>query len=493
MFGSVLHTLYARIAIVLALIFAVVGIFFVYLMGLSGERYQQEVAQRLNRELATHIVEERLLLEDQDVSKTALKDVFDMMMTINPTLEIYLLDPAGNIRAYSAPPGKVQQKRVNLAPIRAFMAEGQALPILGDDPRHPDVRKIFSVAPIQNGGVLQGYLYIILASEQYTGIAQMLENSYTMQLGTGVLIAGLLFVLVAALLLFALLTRRLRRLAGAMEAFKNNGRPPALAYQRDECRGDEIDRLSASFEAMANRITEQIAKLRQTDALRRELVANVSHDLRTPLASLQGYLETITLKQGRMSEEEKQGYIEIAARHAVHLSELVDDLFELAKLEANEIKPNLEPFALQELVQDVIQKFELKARQHDVQLVQQLERDPPFVLGDVGLIERVLDNLLDNALRHTPRGGTVTVKLIPHDDTVSLEVTDTGCGIAPQDMPHIFERFYVPPEPGGKGTGLGLAIARNIVELHGGVIRASSMLNKGTAFCFELPAYHARA
>lgn len=489
--GSLFHSLYARIAIVLAMIFAVIGFFFIYLMGMSSERYQQEVAQRLNRDLAAQIVKDRLLVKSRKIDNTALDDVFDMMMTINPTLEIYLLDPDGKILDYSAPEGKVQREHVDLAPVNVFLSEDTALPILGDDPRHPERSNIFSVSPIHNGEVLQGYLYIILASEQYTGVAQMLENSYTMQFGTSVLIAGLLFVLFAALLLFALLTRRLRRLSNAMEIFKNSSRTPSLRYQRGANRGDEIDRLSASFEAMANRITDQIAKLRQTDALRRELVANVSHDLRTPLASLQGYLETLTLKGDELSEEEKQSYIEIATRHAVHLGELVDDLFELAKLEANEIKPNLEPFALQELVQDVIQKFELKARQHGIQLVQNLEKDPPFVFGDVGLIERVLDNLLDNALRHTPRGGMVTVMLTPHDDTVSLEVVDTGCGIAPKDMPHIFERFYVPPEPGQKGTGLGLAIARSIVELHGGVIRATSKLNKGTVFSFDLPTYQA--
>jgi hypothetical protein len=267
---------------------------------------------------------------------------------------------------------------------------------------------------------------------------------------------------------------------------------PTSHYRRGARNGDEIDRLVSTFEAMAKRITEQITNLRQTDALRRELVANVSHDLRTPLASLQGYLETLTLKDAELSEEEKRKYIDIATRHAIHLSEMVGDLFELAKLEANEIKPHLEPFALQELVQDVIHKFELKARQHGVYLSQHLEKDPPFVFGDIGLIERVLDNLLDNALRHTPRGGKITVVLTPHDDTVSLKVVDTGCGIAPQDMPHIFDRFYAPAKPGrkgSKGTGLGLAIARHIVELHGGVIRASSKLNKGTAFSFDLPAH----
>jgi two-component system OmpR family sensor kinase len=490
------HTLYARVAIVLAIIFTLIGIFFVHLMGISSERHQQEVTQRLNRDLAEHIVAEKLLFKNQHIDNEALSDIFHMMMVINPKVEIYLLDPNGKVLAYSAPPGVVQRNQIDLGPIRTFLSAENALPILGDDPRHTQQHKIFSVAPVRNGKVLQGYLYIILASEQYTGIAQMLENSYAMQIGTGMLIAGLIFVLFTALILFALLTRRLRRLSTTMETFKRSGRIPALQYQHGSNSGDEIDRLSATFEDMAKRISEQIAKLRQTDALRRELVANVSHDLRTPLASLQGYLETLMLKDAELSEEEKRNYLDVAMKHAIHLSELVGDLFELAKLEANEVKPHLEPFALQELVQDVIHKFELKARQHDVQLSQHLEKDPPYVFGDIGLIERVLDNLLDNALRHTPRGGSVTVVLTPHENTVSLEVIDTGCGIAPQDMPHIFDRFYAPTKSGHsgtEGTGLGLAIARHIVELHGGAIHASSKLHKGTVFTFDLPVHQAAA
>lgn len=484
------NTLYARVAIVLAVIFLIIGIFFLQLMSISSDRHQQEVTQRLNRDLAQHIVAEKLLLKNQKIDEGALADVFHMMMVINPKVEIYLLDKNGKILAFSAPPGVVQRNHIDLGPVRMFLAENKTLPILGDDPRHNQQQKIFSVAPIYDGKVLQGYLYIILASQQYTGIVQMLENSYAMQIGAGMLVAGMIFVLLAALILFALLTRRLRKLASAMENFKQNGRISPLTHHRDIGHGDEIDRLSATFETMANRITEQLAELRQTDALRRELVANVSHDLRTPLASLQGYLETLMLKNAELSKEEKSNYLEIAMKHAMHLNELIGDLFELAKLEANEVKPHLEPFALQELVQDVFHKFELKAQQYGVELKQQLEDEPPFVYGDIGLIERVLDNLLDNALRYTPRGGSITIILTPHHDKVLLEVADTGSGIAPQDMPHIFDRYYAPSETGHSGTdgaGLGLAIARHIVELHGGSIQASSKPQKGTIFSFDLP------
>ena len=492
MIHSMVHTLYARVAIVLAVIFTLIGIFFVQLMGISSERHQQEVTQRLNRELAAHIVTERLLFNNQHIDNEALSDIFHMMMVINPKVEIYLLDPNGKVLAYSAPPGKVQRNIVALGPIETFLTDDKALPILGDDPRHTQQRKIFSVAPVRNGDVLQGYLYIILASEQYTGIAQMLENSYAMQIGTGMLIAGLVFVLFAALVLFALLTRRLRRLSNAMETFKHSGRTHHCSIN------------TAHFVVMKSIASVPHSKPWQIVLWSKWLSYvrltpyvvswwRMFHMIFVRHLLLQGYLETLTLKDAELSEEEKRSYLEVAMKHAVHLSELVGDLFELAKLEANEVKPHLEPFALQELVQDVIHKFELKARQHGVQLTQHLEKDPPYVFGDIGLIERVLDNLLDNALRYTPRGGKVTVILTPHENTVSLEVIDTGCGIAPQDMPHIFDRFYAKTEShnkDSKGTGLGLAIARHIVELHGSAIRASSKLNRGTAFSFDLPVHH---
>ncbi len=483
-----LKTLYARLALVLAGLFTVVGVFFLLLLALATERFEQELTQKLNRELAAQIVAERLPFDGEQVDQAALEHIFHMMMVINPKVEIYLLDPAGRILAYSAPPGKVKRARVDLTPVRRFLTGETAFPVLGDDPRAPDRRKVFSAAPINQDDRLQGFLYVILGGEAYEGIAEMLQGSYVLRLIAGMGAAGLLFALLTATLLFALLTRRLRRLSAAITAFKESGTLQPIA---EHSNGDEIDRLIAAFEDLAGRINAQMAKLRQTDTLRRELVANVSHDLRTPLASLHGYLETLLLKDSELGDADKRRYLDIALKHSARLSRLVAELFELAKLNANEVQPQREPFSLPELVQDVVQKFQLRAEQQGVHLEHRIERhELPFVVGDIGLIERVLGNLVENALRYTPAGGQVKVALTPGDGRVTVCVSDTGCGIAEQDLPHIFERFYKPSNtPGGDGgAGLGLAIARRILELHGSVIRATSTLNDGTAFTFDLPA-----
>jgi signal transduction histidine kinase len=258
-------------------------------------------------------------------------------------------------------------------------------------------------------------------------------------------------------------------------------------------RGDEIDRLGATFQAMTRRIRQQVQTLQYTDTLRRELVAHVSHDLRTPLAALHGYLETLFLKNNQLTPEDRRHYLDIAVRHSTRLGKLVAELFELAKLDAHETQVHPEAFSLAELVQDVVQKFQLMAQQKQQQLQAQLTDDLPFVRADIGLIERVLDNLIQNALQYTAPGGTIRVALKLQRPRIAVQVTDTGNGILSEDLPYIFERFY----RAGKGrqdvaggVGLGLAIAKRILELHGSSITVDSPVHGGTTFTFHFPISH---
>lgn len=481
-----MRSLYTKLALILSALFALVAFAFVLLMGQATERYQQEVAQKLNATLAGNIVGERLLFSDGRIDQAALEHIFHMLMVINPGVELYLLDPDGRILAYSAPAGKVARATVDLGPVRRFISGEYTAPLHGDDPRGSGRRKVFSAAPIDVDGERAGYLYVILASEQYDSVAQQLAGSYVIKFNALLAVVAVVFALLAGLLLFAVLTRRLRRLTRAVEEFRQAGfrgaLPPAASG------GDEIDRLTLSINAMAGRIAKQVERLEQTDAQRRELVANVSHDLRTPLASLQGYLETLRLKGTELGAEERRKYLETAHRHCLHLGRLVEELFDLARLEANEVQPVLEPFSLPELVQDVVHKFELRAGQRGISLQARHDADLPFVVGDIALIERALDNLLENSLRHTPSGGTVTVAVQPVGAALTVQISDTGSGIAAEELPHIFERFYQSDKSRAQGgAGLGLAIARRIVELHGRSIRAASALGRGTTFAFDLP------
>jgi len=242
---------------------------------------------------------------------------------------------------------------------------------------------------------------------------------------------------------------------------------------------------------MAERIREQIAELEEQDLLRREMVANVSHDLRTPLTHLQGYIETVLLKEESLAPEARREYLEIALRHGERLGRLVSDLFELAKLDALREPIECERLPVGELVQDVAQKFSLTARDRGLFLNTGLEGGHKIILADVGLMECALENVLENALRYTPEGGNIDIRVAVADQWLRIEIQDTGPGIEPEDVSQVFDRFYRahrPDDEDDRGAGLGLAIAKRAAELHGGSLYCESKMGEGTTFRFELPA-----
>jgi signal transduction histidine kinase len=470
------------------------GTLFFFLVRYATEMYQQEVQQRLNTELAQHIVADTALFKASKINQDALRELFHMMMVINPSIEVYLLDNDGKILADAAPYDRVKREQVAIEPIRRFVNKTAVFPEAGDDPRDPKGSKVFSAAPLVIDGEQMGYLYVILGGEEFDHIAALIEGSYIFRISVWGLVASLTVVLLFGLFIFAFQTQRLRKLTRLMHRYVESGDEErgSLRYENPAERGDEIDRLAANFNVMADRISQQVQELKRNDAQRRELVANVSHDLRTPLATLNGYLETLLLKENELDTTTVRRYVEIAFAHSKRLGELVADLFELATLDSCETLLSVEPFSMGELVQDVLQKFQLQAETKHLALETNVVEELPFAYGDIGLMQRVLENLIENAIRHTPAGGKVSVSLTPAGSQISVRVADTGCGIPAGEIDFIFDRFYrltKSREGDGKNAGLGLAIVKRILDLHGSVIKAESRKNKGTSFTFTLPAY----
>ena len=173
------------------------------------------------------------------------------------------------------------------------------------------------------------------------------------------------------------------------------------------------------------------------------------------------------------------------------LGKLIRDLFQLTKLEAHEVRPQCEEFPVAELIQDVVQKFALAAGKRHVRLEVRVPQQQAHVFADIGMIESVLENLMENAIRHTPAGGVVRLEVSPGERRLTIRVVDSGRGIPDDELKNIFDRYYH-VDRGEKSdigrTGLGLAITRHIVELHGGTIDVASTLDQGTTFSFDLPA-----
>lgn len=486
------QSLYAKLALAFAALVMIIGGVFLSLTVFTTPTYLHEINQKLNRDLAANIVKETWLKRGQELNIPALDDLFHGLMVINPGIEVYLIDKDGKILAFNAPQDKVKRGEISMAPVQAFLAGDAAFPLYGDDPRDFERRKVFSVSPIYEAGRMEGYLYVVLGGEEFESVATLVGGSYIMRLGFFLSVACLGVVLLLGLIAFGLLTGRLRALAKGVEDFKRGDlkAPLRLANWRRKKTGDEIDRLGLAFEEMSQTIVDQVEALRSQDLERREMVANISHDLRTPLTSLIGSLETLEMKGSHLSDEERKQRLAMAQRHGQRLQRLVRELFELASLEDQQSLRNPEPVSFAELVQDVAQKFQYSAREKNIDLDAQISAQPVFVEGDIALLERLLENLIENAIKYTPEGGRVTVLLDQAADFLRGRVIDTGPGIPEEDLGRIFERFYrVEKNRGDRtaGSGLGLAIARRIVDLHGGNIAVANKPDRGTVFAFELP------
>jgi signal transduction histidine kinase len=443
-----------------------------------------------------YVTGQRQLIENGVTDIESLKDLASHAMVINPTAEIYLLDIDGNILGHGLPPETVSREKVDLAPIRALIEGNASGPVHGDDPRSLDMRKVFSAAEIRSDGQLEGYLYVVLGGQTYEALANNIGGSYIGNVSLAIVIVIVIAAATVGLLVFRLLTRRLNRLNREVKRVTEShfDLDPELTFSPID--GDEIDQITDSFIAMSRQIREQLQQLTQNDRLRRDLVANISHDLRTPLAAMQGYLETLIIKGKSLTDGERDHYLKIARRHTIRLGVLIGDLFELAKLDSASVTPSLEKFSVPELMQDVAQEFQLEAEKKDIDLKIALDSNIAMTIGDIGLIQRVLENLVRNAIRFTPRGGEITLQITERPESVAVSVTDTGPGIPECEIPRIFDRFYRSEqgeEALSESSGLGLAIVKRILDLHDSSISVISKPDSGTRFEFELPLFERAA
>lgn len=253
---------------------------------------------------------------------------------------------------------------------------------------------------------------------------------------------------------------------------------------------DELSSVAETFNMMVDELQRSFARQKELEKARRDLVAAVSHDLRTPLTSIRAMVEA--LADGVVTEPETvQRYYANIRSQTENLSTLINDLFELSQLEAEQLELKLEPVNLNDLLSDVLESMQPQARAKGISLQGIFSEDLPIIKAELVKIQRVLYNLVQNAIRHTPASGSISLvtKAVPQG--VQIDVTDTGEGIAPEDLPHIFDQFFRSEKSRSRetgGSGLGLSIAKRIVEAHNGQIWVNSRPGQGTQFSFILPA-----
>lgn len=463
--------------------------------------HEQESLQRLSHGLAQHIVghwPEIAAADPSQADAAARGALLQMLMVVNPGIQVYVLDAAGQVADYIGEPGMVRQPSVDLQPVRAFLA-GAALPLRGTDPMGGATPRIFSAAMFAaraDQTKPPGYLYIVLdgaAREQVAGHVSLRRVWLGAAVVAGV---GALLTLVLGMLALRRLTLPLLRLARSMRHYSlNQGRiasPAAPARPAADAGGDEVQAIAQAYAEMTTRIEQQTTRELQQTSDHRDMMASVAHDLRTPLTALHGHLEALAegTGSGAITSTQHGRLLTAALSQSNKVRRLSQQLFELAALQSSDQVLHRERFSLDELVTDAVQKFELGKQPPQVLLT----GAPPGRLeldGDLQLIERALGNLIDNALRHAPGGAPVRVSLQRNGASAQILVEDAGPGLPPELHARLgLQRSLRDPpilRAGGGIGGLGLAIAQRVAQLHGGSLLPLPAPQGGTRLCLALP------
>jgi len=280
-----------------------------------------------------------------------------------------------------------------------------------------------------------------------------------------------------------LITNKLNIIVKGIQQYQSGNLEARIAVKNN----NELDTIGLAFNEMADTLTKNIQELKETDEFRKELISNISHDLRTPIASIQGYAETLILKKNTIEASEQFRYLQVIYTSCDKLKKLVSELFELSKLQTNQVKLNPEPFSITELVSDIANKYRIITQKKGVSINTFMPKELPMIEADILLIDRVLQNLIDNAIKFCKEGDYINIDIrqdVP--GKVKISIADSGEGIEHDELPYIFERYYKGKKY-SESTGLGLAIVKKIIDLHQTNIYVSSQPGKGTTFSFTLP------
>ncbi len=337
-------------------------------------------------------------------------------------------------------------------------------------------------SPIQIDNQLRGI--VVLPPPPPGGVVRAVGLALSVP-GTAILIAA---TIIASLFIFWPARQRLLHLETAAEQLGAGD----LTARAPDSGADEIARVARAFNRMAAELAARDEALQTSDRLRRQMVADVSHELKTPLTSMRGYLETLRMPEMAISQEARGRYLDTIERETHRLERIVEDLVDLGRLENGVVTLDSRYFATERVFTHVVERHEREGRDRDIKLLSHVDSSADQLFADPDRLEQVIENLVANAFRHTPAGGVIQLYAAAGVDDARLSVTDSGSGIAPEHVPHIFDRFYKVDESrvaGAAGSGLGLSIAKAIVERHGGTMSVNSRPGR-TEFVLVLPQDH---
>ncbi|MBF6057500.1 sensor histidine kinase [Thiomicrorhabdus heinhorstiae] len=456
--------LFRQYSLMLASVFFISSVVYLFVSYGMAHYYLQQVQTRIHLNMADTLIEDHRLVEHGKLDESAVSKTFERYMLLNPSLQIYLLDQQGNILRYAADKKKILRSQVSMQPIKAMLNQPDSgkWP-LGDDPRSLQEKKPFSVARLPNkNGEENYYLYVIIQDSIEEDVNRQLQESLMLKLGVYALGFSLLIGLLLGVLLFSRLIRRIAFLSDKIQRFRQDlaqDVPPAKKNR------NELDQLQNDMSALSSQIQTQVHQLEQSDEQRRFLLSRLSHDLRTPLTNLLGYME----------QAEKQGtdpYLSTAYQNGLKLKHYLDQLFDFAKIDLQSFMLTKEELSLSEFCFDLFSDYLARNPNPDWKIDVSdnylYEFDPVYM-------ESALINLFDNALKYGQ--GEVCFALKPVDEGVVLSVCSQGEPLeASTEKQLTSSSFQI-------DSGLGLSIVRVITEKHGGQF---CYVRRAEYNCFEI-------
>ncbi len=378
------NPLFLKLSVGLLCLLLLIGGIVGYITMYTTECFYDEANQKLNKDLAQFTVDEvKTFKEDGEINFDEIGKLMHSMMAINPDVEVYLIDKLGNILKHVIldKDKKVVRKKVDMVPIEKFLASDGEEHLDGDNPRSETGKQIFSAAPIIKDGEIAAYYYIILASQERQATIKAVVNKYVLTISGQLILLCLFVSLLIGLLYIWRLTRSLSPIMTTMEEFKNGN------YKARIPNGtSDFQNLASTYNKMAGEIESNFHKVQSIDNFRKELIANISHDLRTPISVIRGYAEMLSLKKNELTEEEELKYLNNIGESTKRVTGLMNQLLELSKLENNQVKLHKEPFSLSELVSDMISRFQVLLQEKNIKFKFDIQDDLPLAYGDISLV-----------------------------------------------------------------------------------------------------------
>ncbi|MEO6454419.1 MAG: HAMP domain-containing sensor histidine kinase [Ginsengibacter sp.] len=474
-------SIFRRISI---LVFSLITILCLLFMGLtyySTTNFHEASTQLLNKDVAAHIAKFTSPFENDGINKKKADSVFYDAMVLSPSAEVYFLDTAGRVIAYHAEEKEIKQWVVPLENIKKLIVSKGTVFIKNTDPKHPDVPKIFSAADVVYQSKSLGYIYVILGSN--TDVTNMLYKSYFSNLFIKVF---LLIIVVSIIFTFIYLNRfqkSFNHMIVVLKKFEEGDFRARFTSKED----DELAPVTTAFNNMADLLVYNIDRLTKSEQERKEFIANISHDLRTPLSIARGYTETLMMNDEKHVHEQQE-FVQLVYRKIRQVEHMVKQLFDLSKMESVDFTPKKEPFIFLEILQELIHASASSAAEKNININCSACTNSSWITADIGMMERVIQNLLVNAIKYTPENGSIIISIEQKMQTLIFKIGNSGHVLNADTVKwfnNLSDDTLLHNRP--STSGIGLVIVKKILHLHQYKFELITEESVGNTFIIHIP------